>query len=1718
MKTIKGKFHPTFLVIRLFLCFILAITANAGLVKPVQAAGTYTHSWFVEQAIQRLQTYGGYSALIGILNSYPGIVNYGAMFPDTTYGNIDNNYAENLHDTGDVNENYRKYLQFLTDHGYSKTDSNLQTGYYKEFLDDPDYTAVIPPFRGSLMSQILQNFLNSPRTTEDEKKIAFVFGLIAHQEADIAWHWKDPNWLGLEDYAYANGYTQCNFDWPFGSFNHPEICFDVVLRYSDAAHLNPIDTSYLSTIKSTVLTSSDAAGISRPLCRGRQTDSLFWICENLTDDPFDDGQEQIDWLWLIISRNDFYSSYWHDFVQNYVVGGLGYGSALVAGAWMKAWDMMSYTGPYYAKPSASGEGNCQSWENACPLRHALGLSMPGKEVWVAAGVHTPTVYSTDLDATFKISYMDVYGGFAGVETARYQRDPAAHLTILSGDIENNDIDADGDRILENPSGISGNNSYHVVTGGATGSTLDGFVITAGKATFGGTCNGYDCQCLEDECGGGMLNQDAGTLITNVTFSGNKAKVGGGMFIGSSDSSKPTPTITSVTFIGNTANVGGGMFIKDSLADISNVTFSENSADLHGGGIFIDSPFNVISHATFRGNSAGGRGGGVYAFPASTTPPVQIRNSIFWSNTATAGAHVSTLSVAGPDFIYLGFNVVQGGCPILYSTCGNVYDGDPMLGTLGDNGGSTPTIPLLAGSSAIDAAADDYCLASIGMSGAGGLDQRGVTRPMGDCDIGAYEADDSAPSPISFARQDPATSPTNADQLVFRATFNENVHNVDPVDFIVSGTTGIITGITALSGSVYDVTVAGGDLPDLDGIVGLDLAAGQDIADIGENALPDGEPAIDETYEVSNAALSLISFTRQSPATSLTNADVLVFRATFSAVAKYVDRTAFSVTGTTASVTLVTAINTRTYDITVSGGDLAILNGTVGLDLSPRSEISDLNGDFMPLVEPAVDETYEVDNIAPVATSILRQDPLNSPTNAPSVTFRATFGEAVQNVHLADFGLSFTGTAMGSINAIDPISASVYDVVITGVGGDGIVDLNIVSSNDIADLAGNLLGKSPSIGSEQTYEVDNLIPDVVSILRQVPLNSPTNAPSVTFRVTFGEAVQNIHLADFDLTLTGTVSGNINVVDPISASIYDVVVTGVGGNGIVNLDIISGNDIADLADNPLGANPTIGTEQTYAVDNLAPTVISILRHIPLNSPTNEQSVTFRVTFGEAVQNVHLADFGLTITGTAIGGINAVNMNTAGSYDVVVTGVGGDGIVDLNIVSSNDITDLADNPLGANPTIGTEQTYEVDNLSPTVTFILRQDPLNSPTNAPSVTFRVTFGEGAQQIELADFDLTVTDTAMGSINAIDPISASIYDVVITGVGGNGILDLSITSSNDITDLAGNPLGANPTIGTEQTYEIDSTYPIVLYSENTIPAHNSALFKGPTQIVIEFSEDVVHDGSVEAANSQSNYLLVEDGKNHRFDTLNCSGGRVADDKQIIINSVNYSNNNGTGPFVATLNVNYGISLPEGTYRLYICGTTSIHDPAGNHLNGGESDAHLNFTVIMALPDTGFAPNRVTLLPSQPAEKTYANLGDLWLDIPKLGVQIPIVGVPLSSDGSWDVSWLGKDAGWLNGSAFPTYSGNSVLTGHVYDSEGNPGPFARLNLLSYGDMVIVHAWGTTYVYEVREVLQVKPWSTSAILKHQERSWITLVTCLGYDASTDTYAYRVLVRTVLTEVK
>ena len=286
----------------------------------------------------------------------------------------------------------------------------------------------------------------------------------------------------------------------------------------------------------------------------------------------------------------------------------------------------------------------------------------------------------------------------------------------------------------------------------------------------------------------------------------------------------------------------------------------------------------------------------------------------------------------------------------------------------------------------------------------------------------------------------------------------------------------------------------------------------------------------------------------------------------------------------------------------------------------------------------------------------------------------------------------------------------------------------------------------------------------------------------------------------------------------------------------------------------------------------------------------------------------------------------------------------------------------------------------------------------------------------------------------------------------------------------------------------------------------------------VTFSDPPLADGSPDAADFLGNYLLVNKGENKTFDTTSCAGGVQTDDLELAFSGVSYDSSTMT----ATLTLASPLASPvnDGHYRLFVCGTTSIWGVGGLELNNGTGDTVINFFIgeqaADELPETGFAQGLVTNLPAQPTEKAYTDSG-LLLRIPGLDVEMEIVGVPLVDD-EWDTSWLGASAGWLEGSAFPTWEGNTVLTGHVWDANNAPGPFADLKDLAHGDRIEVVVAGYTYVYEVRESSLVFPGKVDKVFQHEDHDYITLLTCEMYNPLTGNYLMRRMVRAVLVDVQ
>jgi LPXTG-site transpeptidase (sortase) family protein len=559
---------------------------------------------------------------------------------------------------------------------------------------------------------------------------------------------------------------------------------------------------------------------------------------------------------------------------------------------------------------------------------------------------------------------------------------------------------------------------------------------------------------------------------------------------------------------------------------------------------------------------------------------------------------------------------------------------------------------------------------------------------------------------------------------------------------------------------------------------------------------------------------------------------------------------------------------------------------------------------------------------------------------------------------------------------------------------------------------------------------------------------------------------------------------------------------------------------MTTNAAGSDEWVGIDDISITANYAPTGINhpgnVLENQPVGTivgtltgidPNVGDTHTFELVTSCAAGGVENVYF--SIDGNALKTAAVFDREAQQTYIVCMRAVDNNGLVSSGLQYTIEILDIADE---TPPSVSIEQASGQPD----------------PTNVSPINFTVIFSEPVTGFDENDISLSGTaGAATANVTEIFPNDGTTYNVAVSGMALDGDVTASVIA-DAAEDGTGNKSTAFTSADNTVTFSTDTTFPIVLFSVNTIPANGSVLTVGPSQIQIEFNEDVKSDFGMQAANNTNNYMLVEAGTNGTFDTTSCFDGHLADDVLIMLNAVSYNNS----AFIATLVINSGAPLGAGVYRLFVCGTTSIEDLIGNELNNGASDTLINFTVSppvvipetpvtvnapTLLPLTGFPKGELTHLPAQPLEKTYASYADLKLEIPSLAVSTPIVGVPLHED-DWDVTWLGADAGWLNGTAFPTWSGNSVITAHVWGAYNQPGPFHNLKKLKYGDVIQVRAFGQIYTYEVRETKRISPKDIKTALKQEEKAWLTLITCEEYKFLFRTYSYRRMVRAVLVSVR
>lgn len=294
-----------------------------------------------------------------------------------------------------------------------------------------------------------------------------------------------------------------------------------------------------------------------------------------------------------------------------IVFSLATGGVLVVGLFLllNGASQIAHADPADLFVTPGGTGGC-SQAAPCTMQTALSTATDGDTIYFAGGIYTGSggaVITTTQSIT-------LYGGWDSSTTTPPVRDPGAYPTTLCGE-----------------------DSRHVVyISGDIAPTIDGFIITGGKAEDGGGIYIYDASPI-------IQNNviTANSTITSGTYADGR---GGGIYVGGSS----TAVIAQNHILSNTSGYGGGIYHNNWAATITITTneIADNIVSHRGGGIMVERAPDVIQTNVISGNTAHDDGGGILIWEAA--PQVEANRIV--NNSASVGGGISMRNNATPNLI------------------------------------------------------------------------------------------------------------------------------------------------------------------------------------------------------------------------------------------------------------------------------------------------------------------------------------------------------------------------------------------------------------------------------------------------------------------------------------------------------------------------------------------------------------------------------------------------------------------------------------------------------------------------------------------------------------------------------------------------------------------------------------------------------------------------------------------------------------------------------------------------------------------------------------------------------------------------------------------------------------------------------------------------------------------------------------------------------------
>lgn len=337
------------------------------------------------------------------------------------------------------------------------------------------------------------------------------------------------------------------------------------------------------------------------------------------------------------------------------------------------------SGPAFVKPGGAG-ASCLQAAPCGSIQYAIDNAEPGNgdTVYIAAGTYTGTGAAV-ITITKNIT---LYGGWDGAGSGQVARNPAVHITTLSGEGARRVVFINGNITvvidgLTVTQGLDNSRGAGLYAQGAN-LTLKGVVVsdnvltnTLGLDAYGGgACvmkgtfhaasstfrdNDAWCSgCAETRGGGLYISGTVAATIEDSLFEGNDAYLGSGLEFYGTLSKRPI-LVRRTVFQNNGAGsapgsgygaYGGGAYLHLASSQLEDNTWLHNAASNEGGALFFSSGLFRLERSLIMNNQANSTGAGVLV---QNSAPFTLTNNVIADNTpgyAEGAGGVHLRSAAG----------------------------------------------------------------------------------------------------------------------------------------------------------------------------------------------------------------------------------------------------------------------------------------------------------------------------------------------------------------------------------------------------------------------------------------------------------------------------------------------------------------------------------------------------------------------------------------------------------------------------------------------------------------------------------------------------------------------------------------------------------------------------------------------------------------------------------------------------------------------------------------------------------------------------------------------------------------------------------------------------------------------------------------------------------------------------------------------------------------